>query len=124
MDTVKEIASDILGTSGVLVTIAGKEYKIPPPTIERLAGAALHLNEMEVNTIQDLFISYDNLKEACTALSWFIRGDESLSGEIARGLPSEVLTGLKTAIGQIDISDFLKLSALARNVRSLIAATR
>lgn len=124
MDVIKELASDLTGTSGALIKISGKEYKIPPPTIERIAGAAKHLNEMEINTIKDLLLSYENLDEACKALSWFICGNESLSRELAKALPSEVLIGLKTALNQIDIKDFLKLSALARNVRSLIAATR
>ncbi len=116
------VASALLGLDAETVTIGGKAYTVHPPTIERIAGAALHLTPFaSVGTLADAFNAMGDLAEAAEALSWFINGDGSLKAELAKGTLHEVTTALAVAVRLMDVADFSALSALARNVSRLTA---
>ena len=122
-DGVTLISSAILGIDQESVFINGKVYHIYPPTIRKLVGAVSCLKECEGDTIKDIIFSTDYDGE-CKALSWFIKGDESLRDEFYDSPHNEVQEGLILAFSLIDPKNFIKLSALLRNVRSLIARPR
>lgn len=105
-----------------VVSIAGKEYTIPAPTIHRLAGAARWLSEVEGGTDFNAVIEQmKNVSAACKALSWFINDDESLTDELMQGTLHEVCLALNEAIKLLSVQDFLMLSTSARSVARLTA---
>lgn len=122
---VRMIAETLLGKGEVSVHIGGKNYTIPPPTIERIAGAGYYLADFkECETLMDMVTSMESMDNVCKAVSWFIQGDEELYRTLSKGTIAEVIDALAKALGLIGIENFLKLSALVRNVQSLIAVTR
>lgn len=122
---VKLVSEVLLGKGGVSAHIAGKDYTIPPPTIERIAGAGYYLADFkECETLMDMVTSMESMNSVCKALSWFIQGDEELYRTLSKGTIAEVVDALAKAIGLIGVENFLRLSALVRNVQSLIAVTR
>ena len=123
MDGVKLVSSAILGIDQESVFVNGKVYQIYPPTIKRFVGAVASMKESNGESIKDLILNMD-MEGACKALSWFIQGDESLAESFKDAKVSEVQEGLLTAFSLIDPQNFIKLSALQRNVRSLIAKPR
>lgn len=123
MDGVKLVSSAILGIDQESVFVNGKVYQIYPPTIRRFVGAVASMKESNGESIKDLILNMD-MEGACKALSWFIQGDESLAESFKDAKVSEVQEGLLTAFSLIDPQNFIKLSALQRNVRSLIAKPR
>lgn len=124
MDGAKLVSSAVLGIDCETVIVGGEVYVIYPPTIERLAGAGYHLSDLKGNTIAEMLSNLTDLFSACKALSWFIEGNESKAGKLSKGTLKEVCDGLEKAISMIGIENFVRLSASARNVRSLIATTR
>lgn len=119
------IADALLLEGKVSVFIGGKEYKIPPPTIERIAGAGRHLASLKpCSSFMDIIQTMPELEAACKALSWFIQGDENLHKTLQKGTLAEIIGALTAAVSLMGIENFPKLSALARNVQSLIAITR
>lgn len=122
MDVIKEIASDLLGVGTSKVRIAGKEYVINPPTIERLVGAAQYISEIpDTKDLEKCIVFLDN---ACHAVSWFIAGDDSLYLNIRKGRQEEVVEAFVICVSKIDTRNFLKLSVSAKSVRMLIAELR
>ena len=118
------ISSAILGVDCETVMVAGKVYVIHPPTIERRAGAMLHLSSLEASgkdTMADVMAGMKDIGEAAKGLSWFIAGDESLSAELSRGTVDEVVLGLVKSLNMVSAQNFTMLSALVRNVLRLIA---
>lgn len=121
----KLVTDALLGEDAVTVVVAGKSYFIEPPTIERIARAASFLDSMEGGTkFEDLIGMMKNLENSCKALSVFIKGDDTLSGELSKGTPQEVVEGLKSAIGLISIQSFCELSTLAKSVARMVANPR
>lgn len=119
---VRLVSSALLGIDCESIMVGGRPYVIFPPTIERIAGAGLHLAAIpDVARVEDMLRV---LPEAVKALSWFIAGDESLVEELSEGTAREVVEGLRVAIDLIGIENFQTLSALSRSVRRLIADTR
>jgi hypothetical protein len=57
-------------------------------------------------------------------LSWLIKGDESLSDELARGEFDEVVEALAVGLSMVSTENFYKLSVLAKNVATLTAKER
>ena len=123
MDGVQLVSSAILGIDQECVFINGKIYHIYPPTIRRLVGAANCMKESKGDTLKDLILNSD-LQGACKALSWFIEGNESLYETFLDARVEEVQDGLIKAFSLIDPQNFIKLSALLKNVRRLIARPR
>ena len=58
---------------------------------------------------------------AAHALSWLIKGDDSLFDEFINGTFEEIVDALETAYSLISTQSFLKLSGLAKNVVNLTA---
>lgn len=121
----KMVSAAILGLDGETVVVAGKAYYVPPPTIKRLAQAAYYLSDIqEAETLRELVLSIGDTRCACSALSCFIQGDESLTEALMDGTMDEVSEALDVAYGLASVRNFYKLSALARNVASLTAKQR
>lgn len=123
MDGIQLVSSAILGIDFETVMLGGKVYHIYPPTIKRFVGAVSCMKESKGETIKDIIMGLD-LEGACSALSWFVAGDESLKKTFLDCGINDVIEALITAFGMIDPQNFIKLSALQRNVRSLIAKPR
>lgn len=118
----KLVSAAILGLDGESVIVGGKAYYIPPPTIKRIAQAAYYLSDIqEGKTLRDMFMSVENMKCVCDALSCFIAGNESLTEELMEGTIQEVSEALEAAYNLLSVENFYKLSALARNVANLTA---
>ena len=122
MDVIKEIASDLLGIASSKVKIAGQEYVIPAPTIERLVGAAQYLGN--IPDAKDLEQVVTFLDKASHALSWFIVGDDSLYLNIRKGKQDEVAEAFIVCVSKLDVKNFQMLSASAKSVQNLIAELR
>lgn len=119
------VTDAILGEDSVTVIVNGKSYFIEPPTIIKLVKAAKYLDSVEGGeTMEEVVGMIKNLDSACKALSVFIRGDESLSEELSKGKLSEVVEGLMVSYSLISISDFQKLSTLAKSIARMIASPR
>lgn len=115
------VSSAILGIDGETVIIADKAYFIKPPTIRKIAGAANVLSGFGGKDAKNTLSMMKDIGKACEALSWFITGDNSLTGELSHGTLDEVVKGLETAVGLLSIRDFQTLSTLSRSVQRLAA---
>lgn len=120
MDGVKLVSSAILGLDFENVFIGGKLYQIYPPTIRKFVGAVSVMNNAPGDTVKDMILGMD-LEGSCKALSWLIRGDESLYETFLDAGVDEVQEGLIKGFSLVDPQNFIRLSALLRNVRRLIA---
>ena len=121
----KIISSAILGLDFKTVEIGGRIYVINPPTIERIVGASYYLSDFDgTDSIADVIKSMKNLESLAKAVSWFINGSEKLSKALMKGTLDELVNALSEAYSLISVENFLKLSALARNVGSLTAKSR
>lgn len=118
------VGAAILGTDSKTVIVNGKPYFIKPPTIRKIAGAGMALGGLDTSgsgTFADFLNMMCDTESAAKALSWFIKGDETLTEELKDGKLSEIVNGISAAVSMLDIEDFQKLSALSRSVRRLIA---
>lgn len=116
------ISSAIVGYDCKTCVINNKYYVIQPPTIARIAGAGHYLTSIQDgDSVRDLLLSMQQLENAAYALSWFIKGDESLAEDLKNADINEVIDGLEIAFSLISVENFLKLSALMRSVSQLIA---
>ena len=122
-DGVQLVSSAILGIDFEPVMIGGKVYQIYPPTIRKFVGAISCMKEVKGDSFLDIIMGMD-LVGSCEALSWFIKGDGSLKEMFLDCPLSEVQDGLIKALGLVDPQNFIRLSALQRNVRRLIARQR
>lgn len=120
MDGVQLVSSAILGIDQESVFINGKVYHIYPPTIKRFVGAVSCMKASGGETLKDVIFNMD-MEGACKALSWFIKGDESLYETFLDARVSEIQESLIKAFSLIDPQNFIRLSALQKSVRSLIA---
>ena len=121
----KLVSSAILGLDGETVVVGGKVYFVYPPTIKKLALAAYHLSDLgNGETLRDIIQEMSNAEGAAKALSCLIQGDEGLAEDFNNSPYSEVVEALEVALSMLSAQSFCKLSALARNVRSLTAKQR
>lgn len=121
----KDIAGDLLGLPNETIRVNGQDYSLLSPTIEKLTGAGYYLADIpDLQTLGDIISVLPHLDNICKALSWLVAGNESLYKEFLKGTASEVVDGLIKGVSMVGIENFVKLSALARNVRSLVAITR
>lgn len=113
----------MLGTDCVTVIVAGKAYTVFPPTVYRLAGAGQYLSDFDnsADTVAAIFKSINRVGKLASALSWLIKGDDSLSTELGRGTVEELCEALGEAYSLLSVENFYRLSTLARNVSRLIA---
>lgn len=118
----KIVNASVLGKDFETVFVNGNAYVIYPPTIHRIAGAGYYLSDLKDGvTVMDMLRSLKDTKQASLALSWLIKGDESLSEELANGEFDEVVEGLVIGLSMISTESFHKLSVLAKNVANLTA---
>ena len=117
------VGAAILGKEMKTVVVNGKPYFLKPPTIRKIAGAGYALGEFGVSgdSLGDILKAMQDTEKAAKALSWFIKGDESLTEELKDGTLDEVTNALTEAVSMLSIEDFRKLSDLSRSVRRLIA---
>lgn len=117
------VASALLGFDEKAVSVAGKVYVIPAPTIRQIAGAGRYLcqNIADGFTLQDVLRELSTADALPKALSWFIKGDESLAEELSNGTYKELVHGIEVAISLMSIEPFCKLSVLKKSVGKLIA---
>ncbi len=121
----KLISEAIVGGDYILVYVNGKAYPISPSTIKKLAGAISCISELdftEGGTIKDMLLSAKDCKAYAQALSWFVKGDNSLAEELCEGTFEEVVNALSSAIDLVSIDSFLKAVSLTRSA-SLLAAS-
>lgn len=118
----KVVSASIVGADFVNVMVNNKVYSIFPPTIHKLAGAGLYLSDFgDEQTFRDVIKSINNSDKLAHALSWLIKGDDSLFSELERGTFDELVDAVSQAYSLISVENFTKLSALAKNVAMLIA---
>lgn len=116
------IASAIIGMDYKLIIVNDKSYFIHPPTIAKIAGASYWLCDFNGgSTLHEILTSLSKAENLSKALSWFINGDDSLSEELAQGTVKEMVDGLEAAFTMIDAENFMRLSALLKSARMLIA---
>lgn len=121
-DGARMIASAIIGMDYRLIVVNDKSYIIMPPTIAKIAGASFWLTDLsDGNTLKEILSTLPKTESLAKALSWFINGDESLAEELAQGSLTEVMDGVEAAFSMIDAGNFIKLSALQKSARLLIA---
>lgn len=117
------ISRALLGVDETAVSVGGKVYVIKPPTIRVLAGAGMYLTT-RIKGSFDLSEVLGELKDSTNlakALSWFIKGDESLTEELSKGTFVEVVNALEKAYSLISIENFCRLSVLKKSVSRMIA---
>lgn len=122
MEATKIINGAILGFDGEPVVVNDKVYIINPPTIAKISGAAYWLSDLDGSG--SLVESFKNIGNASKALSWLIKGDDSLAKELSHGTMDEVTKALETAYSLISAENFIRLSTLAKNVGRLTANPR
>lgn len=126
MSKASKLVSDaIIGADYTLVYVNGKAYPVKPPTIKKLAGAISCISGLDLGengTLKDMLLSCKDCKAYAKALSWLIKGNQSLSSELSKGTFEEVVDALATALDLVGINPFLKAASLTRSA-SLLAAT-
>lgn len=122
MNAAKIVNSAVLGIDFKTVVVNSKAYIIMPPTIHKIAGVGYYLSEMGGgSSISEMINDMKNVSNVAYALSYFIKGDDSLYEEFTKANFNEVISAMEIAFSLISTQDFLKLSILARNVQSLTA---
>lgn len=125
MQSTKLVTEAILGTDIIVVRVNKKNYFIKPPTIKTIAGVGRCLCDLgDAKTIQDILKYFADIECAAKALSWLVKGDESIWEELSHGTLEEVTEALEKGISMISMENFLKLLVSAKNVQMLIAKPR
>lgn len=118
----KIVNSAVLGMDFETVIVNSKAYVISPPTIHKIAGVGYYLSDLkDAITVMDMLRSLKDIGAASRALSWLIKGDESLSEELSKGTLDEVVEALSVGFSMISAENFFRLSVLAKNVANLTA---
>lgn len=121
-DGAKMIASAIIGLDYKVVIVNDKSYIMEPPTIAKIAGATYWLCEYgEGKTLRDILTSLSKAENLAKALSYLIQGSDKLSEELAQGSLPEVIAGIEAGFSMIEATNFMKLSALQKSARLLVA---
>lgn len=121
-DAAKIVSSAIIGMDYRLVVVNDKSYIIHPPTIARLAGAMFWLSELgDGKNLKEVISSMAKIENLAHALSWLIKGNDELAEELAQAQIKEVIDAIEMAFTLIDAENFVRLSALVRSARPLIA---
>lgn len=128
MSKASKLVSDaIIGADYTIVYVNGKAYPIKPPTIHKLAGAISCISGLELGeqgTLKDMLLSAKDCKAYAKALSWFIKGNQSLNAELSKGTLEEVVKALSIAFDLVGINPFLTAASLTRSASLLAASPR
>ena len=122
----KITSAALIGEDYINIIVANHSYTLYPPTIERIARASFFLSDLPENCagLADMVESMKNIESSCCALSCFITGDSRLAEELKKGTLDEIVEGLSVALTLISPENFIKLSALTKNVARLVARAR
>lgn len=116
------IASAIIGLDYKTVIVNDKSYIIEPPTIAKIAGASYWLCDYgEGTTLRDILKCLSKAENLAKALSWLIQENDELSEELAKGSLTEIVDGIEAGFSMIEATNFMRLSALQKSVRLLVA---
>ncbi|MCR5697770.1 MAG: hypothetical protein K6G73_12425 [Marinilabiliaceae bacterium] len=126
LNAAQMVTAALLGYDQKAVSVGGKVYVIPAPTIKRIAGAGYYLSKdlSDGVSLKDVLQKLSQAESLCKALSWFIQGDEGLAEELSNGKYEEIVHGIEVAYSLISIENFIKLSALRKSVAKMIAKPR
>lgn len=78
----------------------------------------------KADTLNEVLKTLSEAEKGAKALSWLVKGDESLSEEFIQASFEDVVNGLEIALSLISAESFIKLSTLARSVLGLTAKQR
>lgn len=124
MDAIEMVSSALLGSDAEVIVVGGKVHIAHPPTIKKITGAAPYLKGVaEAGTVGDLVGALAK-EDLALALSWLLDGNAMRKEEFMDADVNEVASGITAVLNMIDPGNFSRLSAFARNVRSLIARPR
>lgn len=124
-DAARLVSAEVAGLNFRTVIVAEKAYVINPPTIARLCGAVYWLSDMgDFRSMREILENIGRSDHLARALSYLIRGDDSLWEELSHGTREEVTDSIEAALDLIDLANFTKLSALTRSVKTLTAKQR
>ena len=116
------IASAIIGLDYKTVIVNDKSYIIEPPTIAKIAGASYWLCDYgEGTTLRDILKCLSKAENLAKALSWLIQETDELSEELAKGSLTEIVDGIEAGFSMIEATNFMRLSALQKSARLLVA---
>ena len=116
------IASAIIGLDYKTVIVNDKSYIIEPPTIAKIAGASYWLCDYgEGTTLRDILKCLSKAAKHAKALSWLIQENDELSEELAKGSLTEIVDGIEAGFSMIEATIFMRLSALQKSARLLVA---
>lgn len=125
MNASKIVTGAIVGLDFKTILVNGKAYAVFPPTIARIAGATYYLSDLgKADTLNEVLKTLSEAEKGAKALSWLVKGDESLSEEFIQASFEDVVNGLEIALSLISAESFIKLSTLARSVLGLTAKQR
>ena len=121
-DGAKMVASAIIGLDYRMIIVNDRSYIMEPPTIAKIAGATYCLCDYgDGKTLREILTSLPKAENLAKALSWFIQANDDLSEELAQGSLSEVVAGIEAGFSMIETSNFMRLSALLKSARLLVA---
>ena len=116
------IESAIIGLDYKTVIVNDKSYIIEPPTIAKIAGASYWLCDYgEGTTLRDILKCLSKAENLAKALSWLIQENDELSEELAKGSLTEIVDGIEAGFSMIEATNFMRLSALQKSARLLVA---
>ena len=116
------VAAALIGADYRTVAVNGICYLIQSPTIYRLCGCIKQLAGMkQAETVKDVIESLGDLNKYAKALSWLVKGDESLADTFSQATPKDVVNALEIGLSLIDISVFQKAAVLAKYVAKVAA---
>lgn len=125
MNASKIVTGAIVGLDFKTILVNGKAYAVFPPTIAKIAGATYYLSDLgKADTLNEVLKTLSEAEKGAKALSWLVKGDESLSEEFIQASFEDVVNGLEIALSLISAESFIKLSTLARSVLGLTAKQR
>ena len=123
----KLIADAITGNDFKTIIVNDKPYTIYPPTINKMSGAISCLSVLDIpesGTLKEMLMLCKDMGAFSKALSWAIKGDDSLSNELSQGTHEEVVDGLNVVFSLISAKVFLTAVNLMKSASLLAARPR
>ena len=87
--------------------------------MDNLEKTSAWVNDIVANAIET---EKTDSKAYAKALSWLIKGNQTLASELSKGTFEEIVNALSVAFDMVGVAPFLKAASLTRNA-SLLAAT-
>lgn len=118
------VTDAIIGNDFKTIVVNNNPYTIYPPTINKMSGAISCLSVLNIpesGTFKEMLMLCKDMGAFSKALSWVIKGDDSLSDELSQGTHEEVVDGLNVAFSLIPAKVFRTAVNLMKSA-SLLAA--